>query len=481
MSERVIVVGGSIAGLGAAIGLAHRGFDVTIVEPERGPDTDDGDEAFRSWDRRQVPQFRQGHIFQARARNLLLQYAPEVLDRLGGDGIETVNLFKMMAPPERWRPEDDDFEGLLTRRPAFELALRRIAEAEPGVRFRCPASAADLLFADGVVPTVRGVRLDDGSELQAEVVLDCGGRRTNVPRRLAAAGTAVPERSQDCGITYYSRYFRLAAGSEMPLFAITAVNREVPGAMQVMGFPGDKGTFGLCLAPRSGDAELRMLRHNWAWEAAVRAVPSLPDWIDPLTASPITDVEVMTGHRNIRRHYVVDGEPVVLGLLAVGDSLCTTNPAYGWGTSMALTYAFAAVEVLAGHQGDPRGAALAYEEAVAPEADAVFRESSSMDRVRSYQWEGIEVPEWDRIEFDRQDLIRRGVGYGATRDPVLGRAFMRRSNLLDRPDAVLDDPEVLEHAITMRARLDERTASRPEPSREDILAAIAIAASAAGV
>jgi 2-polyprenyl-6-methoxyphenol hydroxylase-like FAD-dependent oxidoreductase len=476
MAERVIVVGGSIAGLGAAIGLARRGFDVTIVERERGPDTDDGDEAFRSWDRRQVPQFRQGHIFQARARNLLLQHAPEVVDRLGVDGIETVNLFKMLAPPDLWLPEDDDFEGLLTRRPAFELALRRVAEAEPGVRFRCPASASGLLFGDGDIPTVRGVRLDDGSELRAEMVFDCGGRRTYVPRWLAAA--AVPETSQDCGITYYSRYFRLAAGSGMPMFAIVAVNREVPRAMQVIGFPGDKGAFGLCLAPRAGDAELRVLRHNWAWEAAASAVPSLPAWIDPSTASPITDVDVMTGHRNIRRHYLVDGEPVVLGLLAVGDSLCTTNPTYGWGASMALTYAFAAVEVLAAHQGDPRGTALAYEEAVAPEADAVYRESAAMDRVRSYRWEGLEVPEWDRNEVERQDLIGRGVGYGATRDPVLGRAFLRRSNLLDRPDAVLDDPEVVEHAITMRARLDDRTASQPGPSREDILAAIASAASA---
>jgi 2-polyprenyl-6-methoxyphenol hydroxylase-like FAD-dependent oxidoreductase len=199
MAERVIVVGGSIAGLGAAIGLARRGFDVTIVERERGPDTDDGDEAFRSWDRRQVPQFRQGHIFQARARNLLLQHAPEVVDWLGVDGIETVNLFKMLAPPELWLPEDDDFEGLLTRRPAFELALRRVAEAEPGVRFRCPASASGLLFGDGDIPTVRGVRLDDGSQLRAEMVLDCGGRRTSVPRWLAAAGSAVPRANRRSG------------------------------------------------------------------------------------------------------------------------------------------------------------------------------------------------------------------------------------------------------------------------------------------
>jgi hypothetical protein len=58
---------------------------------------------------------------------------------------------------------------------------------------------------------------------------------------------------------------------------------------------------------------------------------------------------------------------------------------------------------------------------------------------------------------------------------VLGRAFLRRSNLLDRPDAVLDDPEVVARATAMRTRLEERTAERPGPTREDILAAIAAA------
>jgi hypothetical protein len=46
---------------------------------------------------------------------------------------------------------------------------------------------------------------------------------------------------------------------------------------------------------------------------------------------------------------------------------------------------------------------------------------------------------------------------------------------LDRPDAVLDDPEVVARATAMRTRLEERTAERPGPTREDILAAIAAA------
>ena len=46
---------------------------------------------------------------------------------------------------------------------------------------------------------------------------------------------------------------------------------------------------------------------------------------------------------------------------------------------------------------------------------------------------------------------------GALRDPVLGRAFLRRMNLLDAPHEILDDPEVEQHARDMR----EYYASRP--------------------
>ena len=132
-TRRAAVIGGSVAGLASAIGLARRGWEVTVVERDLAPDTNDGDEAFLVWDRRNVPQFRQPHAFSARSRNLLLEHIPEVVDWLRADGIAEVNLFKMLAPPELWSDEDDAYTGLWSRRPAFELGIRRIAEAEPGV------------------------------------------------------------------------------------------------------------------------------------------------------------------------------------------------------------------------------------------------------------------------------------------------------------------------------------------------------------
>ena len=154
-TRRAAVIGGSVAGLASAIGLARRGWEVTVVERDLAPDTDDGDEAFLVWDRRNVPQFRQPHAFSARSRNLLLEHIPEVVDWLRADGIAEINLFKMLAPPELWSDEDDAYTGLWSRRPAFELAIRRIAEVEPGVTIVVPAIVRGLLDGRGLYPAAR--------------------------------------------------------------------------------------------------------------------------------------------------------------------------------------------------------------------------------------------------------------------------------------------------------------------------------------
>ena len=474
MGSRVVVLGAGVGGLAAAIGLGRRGHQVTVVERDLGPTTDDGDEAFLTWERRGVPQFRQPHAFSARSRNLLLAHAPDVIERLKADGIEETNIFKLLAPADEWRPEDDAFTGLMTRRPAFELALRRAVEVEPGVELLCPAAAAGLRYLGAVEQPrrVSGVRLADGRELDADLVLDCGGHRSPVPRWLAEEGINVPQDVQDCEVVYYTRYYRQKPESTLLPVTLFGVRGELE-RLFFIGFIGDHGTCGFLLSASPDDAELRVLRQNWAWEAIARSIPSVAPWIDPANATPLHDVQVMAGHQNVRRRYVVDGEPLVLGLLPVGDSLCTTNPAYGWGASMALTYAFAAVDAVVSHGADARAVVLAYDAAVAPEADAVYRESAAMDRARIYRAKAQDIPEHDRPEIERQELIARGVSAGALRDVVLGRALLRRINLIDAPDGILDDPVVLARAREVREILAAKPPRALGPTRDELLAILA--------
>ena len=59
-----------------------------------------------------------------------------------------------------------------------------------------------------------GVRTSSGDELAADLVIDAMGRRSGLPGWLAALGARpVAEEAEDSGFTYYTRYFRSAAGS----------------------------------------------------------------------------------------------------------------------------------------------------------------------------------------------------------------------------------------------------------------------------
>jgi 2-polyprenyl-6-methoxyphenol hydroxylase-like FAD-dependent oxidoreductase len=473
---RAVIIGGSVAGLAAGVGLARRGWQVDVIERDPAPDTNSGDEAFLSWNRPGVPQFRQPHGFTARSRTLLLEHVPEVVDRLLADGITERNFFKELAPPDLWEDGDDAFTGLWSRRPGFELAIRRVAEAERGVHLCCPASAAGLVYREpaGDPPEILGVRLDDGTELTGDVVLDCGGRRTPVLGWLAAdREIQVPEDIQDCKAAYYTRHFRQSPTSTMSQLWLIggAVQLE---RMTAVPFAGDHDAFGIGLFADPSDKELRVLRHDWAFDAAVETIPSLAALVAPDNAEPLNSTSSMTGHQNVRRHYVVDGAPLVRGLLPVGGSLCTTNPQYGWGASMALTYAFAAVTAADTHarSGDCDAMSLSYHDTVRAEADGVYRESAAMDRMRIYEWDGTDIPIEDQAEMDRQRLAR-GVMAGATRDPVLGRALLKRMNLVEPPEQVLDDPIVVAHAQNTLDILAAKEPRKVGPSRDELLEVLA--------
>src|SRR5204863_6965802 len=68
------------------------------------------------------------------------------------------------------------------------------------------------------VPHVTGVRTSDGEHTACDLVVDAMGRRSELPRWLAALGARpVTEEAEDSGFTYYTRHFR-SAGGEPPGF-----------------------------------------------------------------------------------------------------------------------------------------------------------------------------------------------------------------------------------------------------------------------
>lgn len=447
----VTVVGGGVAGLATALALARRGHEVIVVERDPTPMPTSADEAF-GWDRRGAPQVRHSHAFLGRLRNLLANHYPDIYADLLGEGATEMrfgdNIPTEMTNYER-EPGDDEIVMLACRRTTFEWVVRRAALAEGRVHFLTGLGVEGVLAAtgSGSAPLVTGVRLSNGSELASDLVIAAAGRRSIVPDWLAAVGAAsIPEEVEDTGIVYFSRFYKLRFGHEYPPRG-GAIGGDL-GYAKYGVFVGDNRTFSVTLACPTEDGVLRkMFADPDVFDTAARELVATAPWLDG-RAEPITEaVCVMAGLLNCWREYVVDGEPVALGLLPVGDAVLCTNPLYGRGCSTAFWGADLIADAVNSHPHDLRALALAYDDALRAEIYPWYRASVEQDgearRVAAALLAGRD-PDADATDprtFMR-GVFRDGLVPAIRSDAVVMRAFLRSFNLLSAPDAMATDVDI---------------------------------------
>lgn len=494
---RIAVIGGGVAGLASALALAQDGHAVQVIEQDPTPLPADPVAAFERWERRGAPQVWHSHAFLARLRNLLSRRAPGVLEALHAHGAYDLRFADYLPPTVEDRapaPGDEELTLFACRRITFEWVLRREVLARPGVAWRCGVAVEGLVAAPDAgtgLPRVTGVRVrgPDGAEAwDADLVVDASGRRSRILPWLRAIGAgAVEEESEECGIFYCSRFYRLRPGAAPPP-GQGVVGADL-GYMKFAIFPGDGGIFSITLAAPLDDDPMRALLHERPFEAAARALPATREWIDPARAEPVTGVRAMAKLRNRRRRFVRDEGPLALGVHVVGDAAICTNPLYGRGCSLAFVHAYALADVLREHGSDPHAAARAFDEATRREIVPWYRAARDQDRearevaaahARGECSEGAPAAApgqpVDPKAFLRS-VLRDGLIPALRTDAAVVRAFMRVFNLLAPPDALMTDPVVMGRIL---AAWRERAARPPLPAagpgRSELLALLARAA-----
>jgi 2-polyprenyl-6-methoxyphenol hydroxylase-like FAD-dependent oxidoreductase len=438
---RSVIVGAGPTGLYTAIALARRGHQVTVIDRDAGPD------GGQRWDRKGVMQFHHPHFFRQQVADALLAEMPEVWRGLLAAGAVPAELPGQPGVPA----------GLHCRRVTFERVLRAAARDEPWVRLR--VGHVDAVC--GERGRVTGVRAG-GLLVDADLVIDAGGRGGRLTRALRG-----PAEGGDCGIAYVSRQYQMRPGAAPgPVNMPFGVMMTYPGYVAA-AFIHDNRIISALIARASTDRQLAALRTRAAFDAAARAIPALAAWTDPGQSRPITPV--LPGGRlyNSYRGQLDDAGRVALaGLIYVGDSVCTTNPAAGRGVTTSLLQARQLIALLGEHGCDLIACSLAFDHWCADHIRPWFDDHVYWDADLIRRWSGRDV---DLARPLPPDLIIAA----AQADPEIAKAAAPYQAML-APPARLD-------AVQARARDIYATGWRPPtppgPTRDELAALVTAATS----
>ena len=468
---QILISGGGVCGLGAALLLARDGHDVTVLESVASPLPDSPHGCWDDWERPGVAQFRQPHNFMPGLRLMLEAELPDVQEALARAGAARFDLAHPLprplvgSPPH---PMDDKLWTLTARRPVGEWVFGDAARREPRVTIRRGVQVSGLLTgaqAMSGVPHVTGVRTASGDDLRADLVVDATGRQSKAPQWLAAIGARPPlEEQADSGFIYYTRYFRG-----------TLPDRRGPtlmayGSMSLLTLPGDNGTWSVTIFTAAGDQPLKALRHEESWMKAVRACPLHAHWLD---GEALGGIHAMGGIVDRYRRFAVEGTPVATGFVAVADAWSCTNPSAGRGITVGFLHALRLRDV-ARSLHHPSELAKEFDARTEAELRPWFDAQMAADRARFAEMEALRAGRPAPPIVDELALGIRGLMSTMAFHPELYRAALEHVATITPVQNVLARPSVREAMAAVRKVLETSPPPpMPGPSRQQLLEIVA--------
>jgi 2-polyprenyl-6-methoxyphenol hydroxylase-like FAD-dependent oxidoreductase len=440
--RHAIVLGASLAGLVHAVPLARHFDRVTLVDRDVLPR---GSEP-----RRGVPQDQHIHLLVPGGVTRLEELLPGVLAELAAAGGDLI-------PAARWRfhmggglldLDDADVHITGTTRPLLEDVVRHRIAALDGVELLDGCSVRELTTtADRTRVTGVRVRSEsppyDERTLEADLVLDTTGRGSPSPRWLADLGYGRPEEQRlKVDVHYATRLFRRDPA-------------DLDGCGNVLvDVPPDGTRGGVALAIEGSRWLVTLI--GMGGERPPIDLPAFVDyaaslWVPDLHeivrgAEPVGDghqraFPVSSWHRydqlgRFPERYAVSG-----------DAVCSFDPRFGQGMTVAIIEAMELSQVLDEHGLDDIGPRLLSAAGWAVQDAWSLATGSDLANATV---EGPRPLSWRMTNAYMARLLR-----AAHEDPVVAAAFVRVIGMVDRPPELMH-PRILSRVLT-RPRFLART------------------------
>lgn len=423
--EHAVVLGGSMAGLVTARVLSEHYARVTVVERDGLPTAGE--------QRRGVPQGRHVHALLPRGGEVLEELFPGIVAELSGAGAPLVAdasqmHFEVLGHRLSRDPSPLQPVGVQASRPFLEGAVRRRVRGLANVEVLDGHDVLGLVATPGR-ERVTGVRVERHGEgvereLAADLVVDSMGRAGRTPAALEEWGYPRPaEESVEVDIAYTSVPVRLRPGAlDGSLFLIG----PRPDRMTSMGLFAYEDDVWLLTVMGYGAArpqpDLGSMLDRVREMAPAAVVAALTE------AEPLDDVRVHRYPASRRRRY----EKVARfpeGLLVTGDALCSFNPVYGQGMTVAAVEAIALRRVLT-TTTDDASLSRRFFRAAAAHVDVAWKLSVGSDLALP------EVPGERSLEVRAVNRYLGRLLAVAEDDALVAARFLRVIGFLDPPTAL---------------------------------------------
>lgn len=449
IGDHAVVVGASIGGLLAARVLTDFYGTVTVVERDVLPD-DPGH-------RRGVPQGRHGHALLARGSQIMGELFPGLLDELVAGGARVLadgDFSRFYFSPGghlivRSGIARDPDPVYVPSRPFLEGQVRRRLRAIANVTMMDGHGIVELTAADRDRVTGGRVvnRVGGGSRtLTADLVVDATGRGSRTPAFLEHLGYGRPDEDHVVvDVAYASQLLRIPAGTLREGIVLVGARPGRPTGMALFGYENDTWLF--TVAGMAGREPPRELAEMIAFAEEFGPAHVLAAIRD---AEPIGEV---ARHRlpsnQWRRYDRMRRFPD--GLLVFGDAICSFNPLYGQGMTVA---ALEAVTLRGCLQRGGRDLPRRFFRAASKPISVAWQIAVGAD---------LALPE---VEGPRPLPVRISNAYvekvltAAESDTVVAGKFLRVTGLLD-PPARLVHPTVMARVVIANRRRRRRANRAP--------------------